>query len=131
MNVISAKPLWCTDLIEASMVQSDKSSDSLAWALLRVCFFFLLGIATPLSLIALIIHLAVNGLYSFSAIPAVFLTFLILWLSSPLIVFFAYAVCSLRDRWRKPSQQEVSGKVPTIDGPPQSLQLTLYVDRSK
>lgn len=113
------------------MVQRDKSSDSLAWALLRVCFFFLLGIATPLSLIGLVIYLAVNGLYSLSAIPAVFLTFLILWLSSPLIVFFAYAVCSLRDRWRRPSQQEVSGTVPAMDGPPQSLQLTLYVDGSK
>jgi cytochrome c biogenesis protein CcdA len=101
--------------IEARMAQREKSGDSLAWVLLRTCFFFLLGIATPLSLIGLIIHFAANGLYSFSTLSAIFLTILILWLSSPLILFFAYAVWSLRDRLRRPIQKEASATVSTAD----------------
>jgi hypothetical protein len=107
------------------MYNRPETYESPAWTLLRIVLFFLMAIATPLSLIAAIVLLAVNGLYSFDATGATLLTFLILWLSSPLIVSFAYATCSLAGRRRELSEREAKANAQVRGPSPQQTRLRL------
>ena len=84
-----------------------------------------MAVAALSCLIGAIIYFAVKGLYSFDATGATLLIFLILWLSSPLILSFVSAVCFLRDRRRNLSEDRASVNVRDQRRSPQESRLRL------
>ena len=97
------------------MHPSPETHEPELWTLLKVVLLFPAVLGILACLIAAITYLAMNGLYSFNATSAIFLSCLILWLSSPLIVSFAYLICFFRDR-RKLSEYEADAN-PRIQRP--------------